>query len=116
MINTDRLQIELKNKNIEISGCNSNGIVWDLDGNEIQDREDVATVIENHNPNKVTLEEITARRNTLLQESDWTQLPDAPLTEEKKQEWVVYRQALRDITEVVIDFNNVVFPDKPEDI
>lgn len=112
MINTDRLQIELKNKNIEISGCNSNGIVWDLDGNEIQDREDVAVVIENHNPNKVTLEEIIAKRNTLLQESDWTQLPDAPLTEEKKQEWVVYRQALRDITQTFSNPDDVIFPEK----
>ena len=30
--------------------------------------------------------------------SDWTQANDSPLTDEKKAEWRVYRQALRDIT------------------
>lgn len=34
-------------------------------------------------------------RNKLLESSDWTQLPDAPSA--KKQEWAIYRQALRDL-------------------
>jgi len=38
------------------------------------------------------------RRNTKLVDSDWTQLPDVPLLEEKKEEWREYRQKLRDIT------------------
>ena len=37
-------------------------------------------------------------RNSRLTACDWTQLPDSPLTTEKKAEWAVYRQALRDIT------------------
>ena len=37
-------------------------------------------------------------RNILLGESDWTQIPDAPLTDEQKTTWQTYRQALRDIT------------------
>ena len=37
-------------------------------------------------------------RNNELTACDWTQLPDSPLTTEKKSEWAVYRQALRDIT------------------
>lgn len=36
-------------------------------------------------------------RNSLLQQSDWTQLPDVPLA--TKEAWAVYRQALRDITQ-----------------
>ena len=37
-----------------------------------------------------------AKRDSLLQQSDWTQLPDVPtLTSEL---WKPYRQALRDIT------------------
>ena len=35
-------------------------------------------------------------RSAMLAESDWTQLPDAPL--ETKAAWAEYRQALRDIT------------------
>jgi hypothetical protein len=33
-----------------------------------------------------------------LYQSDWTQGIDSPLTDEKKAEWITYRQALRDIT------------------
>jgi len=38
------------------------------------------------------------QRDYLLAKSDWTALSDSPLTEEKRAEWVTYRQALRDIT------------------
>ena len=37
------------------------------------------------------------RRKEALQETDWTQLPDSPLTDSKKAEWRIYRQALRDL-------------------
>ena len=37
-------------------------------------------------------------RDTLLDESDWTQMPDSPLTDEAKALWVTYRTALRDLT------------------
>ena len=38
------------------------------------------------------------QRQILLSNSDWTQGLDSPLSEEKKDEWKVYRQQLRDIT------------------
>lgn len=46
----------------------------------------------------IILESIRRKRNSLLTQSDWTQMPDSPLSEEKKTEWAVYRQQLRDIT------------------
>lgn len=39
------------------------------------------------------------KRNALLDHSDWTQMPDSPLSDEKKAEWAEYRQALRDLPE-----------------
>lgn len=36
-----------------------------------------------------------AKRNELLEKSDWTQLPDVPVD---KKAWASYRQKLRDIT------------------
>lgn len=42
--------------------------------------------------------EIRKQRDDLLAKSDWTQLPDAPLTDEKRSEWSTYRQELRDIS------------------
>ena len=36
-------------------------------------------------------------RNAKLSASDWTQLSDASLSDDKKAEWKTYRQALRDL-------------------
>lgn len=41
---------------------------------------------------------IRHERNEKLAATDWTQIQDNTLTPEKKSEWAVYRQALRDIT------------------
>jgi hypothetical protein len=43
---------------------------------------------------------------------DWTQLPNAPLTEEKIHEWNVYRQMLRDLP-AIADLGNIVWPVAP---
>jgi hypothetical protein len=50
------------------------------------------------------------KRNQLLKQSDWVEA--APLPEAKKNEWRIYRQALRDLPESVEDYN-VVFPTEP---
>ena len=42
---------------------------------------------------------VRSMRNNELTATDWTQLPDSPLTTAKKAEWAVYRQELRDVTE-----------------
>ena len=57
-----------------------------------------------------TWEGIKTYRNVLLQESDWTQLPDAPGNRDK---WVVYRQELRDIPIKFSCPSKVIFPQKP---
>ena len=59
------------------------------------------------------LEGIRSRRGRLLLETDWTQLPDSPLTDAKKQEWAVYRTALRNLPESVSDLENVSWPNPP---
>ena len=45
----------------------------------------------------LTLDEFREWRNSLLNESDWTVLPDSPLSAEKQAEWKTYRQKLRDL-------------------
>ena len=47
--------------------------------------------------NIVTWTKILMVRKFLLEESDWTQVPDAPISEEDKAMWRTYRQKLRDI-------------------
>ncbi len=55
---------------------------------------------------------VRTKRNILLQESDWTQLPDSPLSDGKKLEWQSYRLNLRNITNQQ-DPKNIVWPTKP---
>lgn len=60
---------------------------------------------------------IRERRAFLLMNSDWTQMPDSPLTDAKKTQWAVYRQALRDLPDdqsSVNTFENVVWPVPPQ--
>ena len=52
-------------------------------------------------------------RNALLNESDWSQVPDNPLTEEKRAEWRQYRQTLRELTDTYENPKEIVFPDLP---
>ena len=49
--------------------------------------------------NIVSWSKLLMVRKFLLQESDWTQLADAPIAEEDKPLWLAYRQKLRDMTE-----------------
>lgn len=49
------------------------------------------------------MSELRALRNKKLLECDWTQLPNAPISPNKKIEWEVYRQQLRNLTDVVED-------------
>jgi hypothetical protein len=60
-------------------------------------------------------EYIRSRRANLLSSSDWTQMPDSPLTEAKRAEWAAYRQALRDLpeTQAVNSVEEIVWPTRP---
>ena len=54
-------------------------------------------------------------RNTKLTESDWTQIEDAALTEEKKILWKTYRQELRDLPEIINDPKSLVLDENHSD-
>ena len=53
------------------------------------------------------LQRVRKKRNLLLQESDWTQLIDAPVDREA---WADYRQALRDLPQQEGFPGKVVWP------
>ncbi|MEC4090572.1 hypothetical protein CWC22_005635 [Pseudoalteromonas rubra] len=59
------------------------------------------------------LDELRKRRNMLLQECDWTQIPDAPIAPEQQQVWAEYRQALRDLPNGLTDPGQVTWPELP---
>jgi len=59
---------------------------------------------------------VRIERNTLLTESDWTQMSDSPLTDSKKTEWSTYRQSLRDLptsNSSASSYDDVTFPSEP---
>lgn len=62
-------------------------------------------------PDEVVWSVIRARRDALLVQSDWTQLPDVPMP--TKTAWAEYRQALRDITQQP-DPHNIIWPTPPQ--
>lgn len=53
------------------------------------------------------------KRLDLLYLSDWTQIPNNPLTAEQQAAWATYRQELRDIPQQSGYPFNVVFPVAP---
>jgi hypothetical protein len=58
----------------------------------------------------ITWETIRLDRNSLLNASDYTQIPDFP---GDKEAWATYRQELRDVPQQFSDPKDVVWPTKP---
>jgi len=54
--------------------------------------------------------ELKYNRNRLLQNSDWSQVPDSPVD---TAVWALYRQQLRDLPENTTDPRNAVWPEAP---
>ena len=61
----------------------------------------------------LTAEEARTERNKLLEESDWTQVLDAPIDAETREAYRVYRQALRDIPEQEGFPGTITWPELP---
>lgn len=65
------------------------------------------------------LNQLRIERDRLLSQSDYTQLPDAPLSRTKKTAWKNYRQELRDLPSTFTELNSdkgitVEWPTPPE--
>lgn len=59
-------------------------------------------------------DKVREARNKLLELSDWTQLADAPISQEMKLLWAEYRQALREIPQQAGFPDNVAWPARPD--
>lgn len=59
----------------------------------------------------VSWDYIRDQRAEKLAASDWTQLPDSPMN--GNQDWLDYRQALRDITDSFTTPGDVIWPQEP---
>lgn len=65
-------------------------------------------------PGVITSESVTNEVRDRLRDSDWSMLPDVPLTSGKKQQWIEYRKALREVKLQPGFPTNVQWPAKPE--
>jgi len=64
----------------------------------------------------LVMEQVRRDRDLMLSSTDWTQVPDSPLTAEQRSEWQMYRQRLRDLPSDyshVTSLEDVVWPDPP---
>lgn len=83
---------------------------FQIEDAEKPNREEFETVY----TNKRAFLILRKRRDEKLKESDAYVAPDYPhATPEKKQEWLDYRQALRDLPSVTEDPSNPVWPSIP---
>lgn len=80
---------------------------------ELQPGERVENVIPPSLLNAQEVDEARRRRNSMLRDSDWTQVPDSPLEALERSAWTVYRQALRDLPDVP-GFPDCQWPTPPD--
>ena len=95
-----------------------NGKIVALTPQEITDRQnaEAAWLASQPSPLEVAMQDLRAKRNKALADSDWTQLPDVGFNAAERNAWMVYRQALRDITnniETAEQAKSINFPAKP---
>jgi hypothetical protein len=67
-------------------------------------------------PNVITTKDFYTQlridRDNLLAASDWTVLIDVPISKEKREQYIVYRQQLRDLPSVATP-DNITWPTIP---
>lgn len=62
---------------------------------------------------ETAMQVLRRRRDALLRDSDRTQIPDYPLSDDHRAAWAIYRQQLRDLPEATTDPATVVWPTPP---
>lgn len=84
------------------------------DTNEIEFSED-AEAIERDRLNAIQSrwQNLRCERNIRISNTDWVMLSDISMTTEKKEEWKIYRQTLRDLPTNTVDPENVTWPTSP---
>lgn len=79
---------------------------------EPSDHAAVTAVVQSHNvADHAAWREVRAKRNLLLRDCDWTDLPNSPV--DNPNGWEDYRTALRDIPQTFATVDEIVWPTKP---
>jgi len=97
---------------VSVSADDINQITW-LNGTPPIPKEQILAILPQVELD-IALDNLRAKRNKLLADSDYIVLADSPVND--KANWITYRQELRDITiglSTVEQVNSVVFPNRP---
>jgi hypothetical protein len=99
---------------VSISGDDINTLVWE-NGTTPISKQDILDMLPQVELD-MALDNLRAKRNKLLADSDYIVLADSNFTPAKKSEWMTYRTALRNLTQgldTIEKVNNVAYPLKP---
>ena len=99
---------------VSVSGDDINTIIWE-NGTPPIPKEQILAIIPQVELD-MALDNLRAKRNKLLADSDYIVLADSNFTPAKKSEWMTYRTALRNLTQgldTIEKVNNVAYPLKP---
>jgi len=100
---------------VSVSGNDINTITWENGTTPISKEqiEGILPIVEF----EMALDELRAKRNKALTDSDWTMLTDVPLNPNEKFAWMNYRTLLRNITDglkTVEQVKAVTLPKQPK--
>ena len=84
-----------------------NGEYIELTAEELQEIADRAAAAD------LDFSMVRHERDSMLRDTDWTQIADAALGDHTAEEWAAYRQELRDLPSAHSKVSEVVFPDDP---
>ena len=84
-----------------------NGEYIELTAEEIQELNDRAAEAD------LDFTMVRGQRDSMLRDTDWTQIADATLGSHTAEEWAAYRQELRDLPTGFTKVSEVVWPDDP---
>ena len=104
--NSDQDNVSAKDGEGLIEGHYDQSTKMAVDGSVV---DTPASTIEQEEIDRAWLD-LKGSRNMMLQSSDWTQVPDAPVDQ---QAWAIYRQELRDLPDNTTDPRNPVWPTRP---
>jgi len=104
--------IDIDNSTISLNGTSIPKSITNADYNKFLDEQQKGlAVLIPYTPPAPTWDGIRNQRDLLLKESDWSDLPNTPLS--NKQDWINYRQALRDVPQAYPSPSEVIWPQKP---
>lgn len=124
MINIRKLSNELRDAGITTHGnCNSSGVAWDDDNNEIQDRADVKAVIAAHDAAAydIVLERIADRKSASKTDTknipNWATWDEAQAVQyitDNVTSLATAKTVLIAMTRMIVALRNQQWPDLPE--